>query len=372
MEKFFERSQKNSESLEISRWKGHLEELIKRAILAVGLAASIGAGLEAQARPRGQGAKPAVERKLTGDELYDRYRRNFELMEAEVDSGRLKEKVGALRQKYGGAINNFMQIRRLERDLDSLEKVENNKEDRSTFIGDSPYIMTLGSIVSGAYETRWQTPSAKEEEFKLEALAGIPGFDEAKLNEFLAKYPREYLKGSLSGIKYEPKINIRNNMEILGEAKGYDMDSLLNPDTRTPVTIYDTSQGVDMDSVLEVFEHELGHANDWQNNHLLTSAERINMLFEVGERVEAEDRYRSSYVESIDFSESVQRIDPKLIEDTLPEQVLRYVKASEYWAEINRAYFEDQKKFETEHPEDFKIVDKWVKILNGRLIDSKK
>lgn len=345
----------------LARWRGHWQELARRAILAASLATSMGLSAEVQAQPREPSIKPRIELKQdTRENFLNKYRQNFELMRAETEREKSKEKLETLKQKYGGSINNFLSIRRIERDLEFLDTVEKGKDNPEIFVGSDPRFMTPGSILSSAYETRWQKPEIRQEEFTLENLSEIPGFNETQFRQLLTRYPDGYLKGSLSGVQYDSEVNIRGGTEILGETKGYDIDRLLTSDTRSPIVIYNTTQGVEFTSMLEVFTHELGHANDWQNSHLLTSTERISMLFEVGERAEAEDRYQSSYVEAIDTAQSVERTKSDALKDTTPEQLLAYIKALEYWAEIAKAHFENPDQFKMEHPKDSEVVQKWV------------
>lgn len=92
--------------------------------------------------------------------------------------------------------------------------------------------------------------------------------------------------------------------------------------------------------------HELGHANDWWRDAGLAWNERVDFLWEISERVGAEDRYKSAYVEAIE------------LEDKNEE---RYQKTSEYWAEICGAFYLNPQEFALSHPKDFELVYKYQK-----------
>ena len=86
------------------------------------------------------------------------------------------------------------------------------------------------------------------------------------------------------------------------------------------------------------------------------------MLGDVADRVKSDDRFKSDYVDGIDLSIvnlylSSNKID---VDDKTKEKYLNYIKTNEYWAEIHKAYFENQEKFQTEHPDDYTVVKKWV------------
>ncbi len=92
--------------------------------------------------------------------------------------------------------------------------------------------------------------------------------------------------------------------------------------------------------------HEFGHAYDWVSDGKLTDSERVDFLFAAVERVQAPDRWKSAYVESIEF------IDPK-------EQLSHRV--TEYWAEIVNQYITNPKALAQK---DFILVDKYVKLAD--------
>lgn len=71
--------------------------------------------------------------------------------------------------------------------------------------------------------------------------------------------------------------------------------------------------------------HEEAHLKDWSTNKTLTLEERMTLVQEIIDRVNAPDRFHSAYVESIK--------NPN-------KQVELNTKATEYYAEITEAYFD--------------------------------
>jgi hypothetical protein len=71
--------------------------------------------------------------------------------------------------------------------------------------------------------------------------------------------------------------------------------------------------------------HEEAHLKDWSTNKSLTLEERMTLVQEVIDRVNAPDRFRSAYVESIKNPNRQVELD---------------TKATEYYAEITEAYFD--------------------------------
>ena len=115
------------------------------------------------------------------------------------------------------------------------------------------------------------------------------------------------------------------------------------------------------DSFLAIVTHEIGHSGSWASNLYLTSAERIDMLSEVYGRSIARDRYTSPYLKSITPDTLHNYFKDKIEGDKEKAQYLRYVQANEYWAEIHQAYSLDKTGFKQKYPEDYRLVNKWIK-----------
>jgi hypothetical protein len=94
----------------------------------------------------------------------------------------------------------------------------------------------------------------------------------------------------------------------------------------------------------ETILHEEAHSKDWKTNKALTVDERMELIQEVIDRVNAPDRYRSSYVESI--------------HNPNPKENLR-IKTEEYYAELTMAYF---------LPDKYKLLSQKDKDIIGGVI----
>ena len=92
------------------------------------------------------------------------------------------------------------------------------------------------------------------------------------------------------------------------------------------IRLYSPIKEYKLFSVLGFIAHELGHANDWEHDNEMSIEERMDMLLAVSERLQAEDRFYSHYVESI--------------ENENPQAEL-YLKAKEYWAMICEQYYRE-------------------------------
>jgi hypothetical protein len=97
---------------------------------------------------------------------------------------------------------------------------------------------------------------------------------------------------------------------------------------RVVITFFKGSQDQPSSEIWgETLGHELGHAGDWVRDKEMSKAEREAFQAKVRERVQADDRYLSGYVESINNKEKEKELD---------------IKAEEYWAEIFAAYLAGQ------------------------------
>ncbi|MDE2018823.1 MAG: hypothetical protein KGJ13_00565 [Patescibacteria group bacterium] len=93
---------------------------------------------------------------------------------------------------------------------------------------------------------------------------------------------------------------------------------------RNKITVLAGMENESASTVVKDIIHEVAHSKDWESNRLLTKKERIDLLRDVVGRVKSADRYQSSYVESIENGDRREEL---------------YLKASEYFAEINAEYF---------------------------------
>jgi hypothetical protein len=149
------------------------------------------------------------------------------------------------------------------------------------------------------------------------------GIQDVEMDEVLGTFPIEFLS-NMNSISFEnihKKVNTEKygeayaNEEIAGEADSGDRSVKIFAGALGNEKIWITN---------DLIAHELAHLNDWETNKLLTLEERLELFNKILERVDAEDKYQSSYVESITNDN---------------KQYEKHTKAKEYYAEIMEAYF---------------------------------
>ncbi|MCX6781336.1 MAG: hypothetical protein NT003_04485 [Candidatus Magasanikbacteria bacterium] len=85
--------------------------------------------------------------------------------------------------------------------------------------------------------------------------------------------------------------------------------------------------------------HEFAHRADWNSKNDLEPLERLELLFNIAQRVQTADRYKSIFVESC---------------SAVDAQINLRLRCQEYFAEITRAYFLASEEL---HMRDFIIID---------------
>lgn len=118
----------------------------------------------------------------------------------------------------------------------------------------------------------------------------------------------------------------------------------LNNKRKTEIIFYAGSKRTSLDYVVGAINHEVAHANDWESDNEMTVAEKAALALKIGQRLKAKDRFMSSYVESIEYKNNKKKT--------------RYLKATEYWAEICAQYFEDATRLNIK---DYQIVDAHIR-----------
>ena len=347
----------------------HLTSLVLSTLIALGTAEQV----LAQQKPGGpsSGGGPAIEKvadKELTDSLYRERRADYETLRRLVEKEKVGEKIEQLKRKFGGVINNFLEIHRIKRDLKILAELTKEEEKKSVFVSESfPQAMTLGSIISDAYRRRWKEPEWTKGQFSVEGFGAIINLSDAEVKSVVEnKFPTQYLTGTLSGIKFDPRVKTEDKMMILGEVTELGIGRLAREnDWRTPITIYNTPEELTMEKLVAVLGHELGHVNDWSNSLMLGSSERVELLSDVAERAGASDRFQSTYVETIAPDDLNRRYIGKLPAGTDQQQLLNYIRTTEYWAELTAEYFNHPAELKANHPNDFAMVEKWLSRINN-------
>ena len=81
----------------------------------------------------------------------------------------------------------------------------------------------------------------------------------------------------------------------------------------------------------ELAFHEFAHMADWARNELLTPEERLELLNQVVERVQSDNRYSTPYIDNIS--------EENLSSPDADNKDVLYAQALEYWGEIFKAYY---------------------------------
>lgn len=173
------------------------------------------------------------------------------------------------------------------------------------------------------------------------------------------KYPQNWLNGEVKSINYSKR---GREMSDYGEKfkkqieKGH-----WNPYSEQIIlTINEKEQDYlskrDLaDSLDFTISHEFAHSNDWETDNDLTLGERMELLTKIIKRIESEKPFRSIVAETFNEKSYHEKIE---IRDKQKE---KSIKAKEYWAEICQYYFNMPNWLQQEYPEDFSLVDKYVK-----------
>lgn len=340
------------EGVRKSYWKRHLGMVVLSAILAY---------LPEKKVDASELAQQAVATE-TGRNTLEARRASYEKLKQIIEEGNTEEKVAKLREIYGRSIDDFLFVNRIERDLSTFKRVQSDADKNETWVSSQgPQVMTLGSILNDRFHASWEEKEAQNKEIKFKNIDKIPGLDEEGLKSFLeVKYPGSRISESVSSIEFVEQSVVRGDSQILGTTEVYGFDSMSKPgnDGRIEIKINLRAGGISKDEFLDTLSHELGHVVDWGNSRAKTSQQRVEMALEISERLEADDRYKSEYVESWINSDSLNiHADTKKLSEEERGKMLNYIKAVEYWAEIYR-HFKDG-DFKENHPRDFELVMRW-------------
>lgn len=179
------------------------------------------------------------------------------------------------------------------------------------------------------------------------------GLDNSRLKELWSEkyYPNKTIEGNID------KIELKS--EIKKVSSGYKSERILAEQTHSftneVLFFADPSCKNNQESAKETvssldwtFSHALGHKNDFiQNNHL-TTAERVEFLFEVTGAFEKPGSYR-------DILGNIESMhDPE-------KQKENFYKVREYWAEIAQYYLTFPESIGSRlSPKEIALIEKWL------------
>lgn len=184
---------------------------------------------------------------------------------------------------------------------------------------------------------------AEGSEIQRPMISDIRGADGEITHEQLQKliddtYPKGWVnnrvvlieqKESLTEIEAEKEEKFREELHL---AKSQETMAAFNCDadnSNCRLTLYPAGRKSSITSLIEddIAHEALGHGNDWETGSDMSAEDRADLLHGILERLNAPDRFKSSYVESIRIASGKQEEE--------------YVKAKEYYAEIVRQFFKN-------------------------------
>lgn len=170
--------------------------------------------------------------------------------------------------------------------------------------------------------------------------------DSEKLKQILLEtYPDNWVDTEIDSVIFLPEVSDDADTTQQSSRDGWSRVGLARTDAGE--TSVDLNEQYSLSAVHETFAHETGHANDWENDNTLSADDKRALFKKVAERyLTGENTFHSEYVESREN------------EDPHFEQ---WIKVMEYWAEICEAYFVAPDDLQNNHPDDFTLVDNWVK-----------
>lgn|SRR3989344_6181417 len=190
------------------------------------------------------------------------------------------------------------------------------------------------------------------------------GLDNEKLKEIWSEdngtYPKSWINGEISLVYYkDEKVEMPEHYgENLrrGKAEGSYHQRIMK--------FYGLPGGIKTSNLskdeiimfLELtFAHEIGHANDWEEDADMEITERQSLLLKVLKRVQSKKPFKSEMDTVLNNSSYTEKIQNSDTQENL------HLKAKEYWADICKEYFGNVEWLQEKYPEDFKIVDDFVK-----------
>lgn len=241
-----------------------------------------------------------------------------------------KEKIERITQLFGNNANILLgDYRRLSKEKERLEKkiedfrfiantdftkrdedITNTVED---IISDKPTERRTESLIAGDIVASRDTISAEV----LEAIA-------------VQTYPEGWVEGEITSISQDLINRGSEGMNNYGLTGWSTIASCIQESRvggKSQIIFYkDSAKNTLYENINEALSHEIAHANDWEADNELSFEERLNLLLAIADRVRSEDRYLSTYVESINNEDKQKEL---------------YLKCTEYWAEICSRYFGD-------------------------------
>jgi len=210
----------------------------------------------------------------------------------------------------------------------------------------------LGKEKIAELEQNWRTARTEDNETMANRQSGETAFsnpDQINIDPewfktfSVSTFPDNWVNGEVDSVIF------RDEAKEMPDRYGIDGEAAAIATTKrsgtTKVNFY-RGAGTDFGDVEEIFAHETGHANDWENDEQLSFRERKRFLVEVAKRFfTGENTVPFSYVEAIKNDDQNEE---------------NYLKIKEYWAEICEEYFSNPDYFAARYPDDYRLVHRWI------------
>lgn len=169
-------------------------------------------------------------------------------------------------------------------------------------------------------------------------------------------YPQNWINGEIFSVEYSEKTLYSTLQDIHGRTMGDIDDPLYSIIVYNRFDSENVPDNLSPDSVryffTDTFSHESGHANDWESKSSINLLQRVELLNSVVERMNSENPHSINITD-----EGIPYWQTKLGKS----KHSAYLAAKEYWADMCSQYFNNPQYFKNTYPEDFEIVDSFVK-----------
>ncbi|MEI7741977.1 MAG: hypothetical protein WCJ29_05775 [bacterium] len=379
------------------------EKTDRRSFLRTGamlLSSALASGCvtsEAFRRISGATEQQMVERSenLNPEEL-EKFRLGVEKLQEYLEQHKVDETIKRSREYFNSGVDGFFTFHHIEASAQFVKSMaEVLKTNPNLFVSRNRFQEYKDSLKKA--EAAWYPMSPEDRARHVERSFSVSGFDASKtvtdeqVTEALRKhYPASLLNASTFQVIYsdledEPneekakrygfKAQLQASSIPPNNAELANIRSILTDDPPESVRGYIImfpfhEQGLDF--VMNTLHHEFGHRNDWISSPLLSNVDRLAFLRSVtGLYVTQMEKRALGYKTFGPPREIPFKSDYVDVINSEDEDTRRYMKVSEYWAEIFKQYQNDKEKFSAEFPEEARVVKKWIDIITGTVSENK-
>lgn len=164
-------------------------------------------------------------------------------------------------------------------------------------------------------------------------------------------FPTSWLHRSVTSVLFQPAAVLKEKGQQYAYYDGQSGIVIQAMDTAPTFTEKESQRYATIGMLRETLAHEICHANDWRTKNPRTFLERVTLLKEIVDRVESKDPYEERKVEGITHH----------LLDGYADAASKNKSYREYFADICSKYILDPSGLNQTNPQDYRIVDEWVK-----------